>query len=221
MQGRQGQGSGPWDKSSSRRIASLNGTGKQPSIPQRPPGMARVSQPPATPRIARPKREAPNPGKFRRRLLIVGSVFLVCALLACFGSYIAFNFFSGLNASSGASTVAVDFLSALSKKDYAQAYKDLGPAITLSMPQDQFERQAQSADTCFGAVKDYSVVEDGAKVQGTSQTYTFSVTREKTAKPYQLQITLQQQQDPGGANTWKVTNYGSNLGPSTSSNTCK
>ncbi len=48
MQGRQGSGYDPRDRSSGKLLAATNGndSGKQRAIPQRPPGMPRVEHPP-------------------------------------------------------------------------------------------------------------------------------------------------------------------------------
>ncbi len=205
MQGRQG-------RDSEQRVASLNGTGKQPTIPQRPIGMPpRVDQPPPTQRVARPQRETIPPKNFRRRLLILGSIFLVCALMACAIGYSVFNYLNGLAASSGSATTTSGFLNALSTRDYAQAYTFLGAAITISVPQEQFTQQAQSNDHCFGAVTNYTEVADSATTQGNSQSFTYNITRSKSPKPYQLRLTLQPDQE--GSTNWKITSYGSSLGP--------
>ena len=71
MQGRQGQGNDPWNRSSSGPHVEANGTGKQRALPQRPPGMTRIERPPQTPRVNRPQRQAQPPKSWRRRLLIL------------------------------------------------------------------------------------------------------------------------------------------------------
>lgn len=219
MQGRPGRGNEPGDRPSARRIASSNGTGKQPSIPQRPPGMARVSRPPAQTRVARPQREAAEPARSRRRLIIVAGVLTAIALFACMGSYALYNVFNGINASAGAATTAGNFLSALSSRNYDQAYQYLGPAITLSLQKDQFTQQAQKLDSCYGAIKDYTEVQGSATSQGSNQSYSYTITREKLAKTYDLRLTFQQ--DQYDQNTWKITDYGGNLGPGSSAPVCK
>ncbi len=211
MQGRPGQGREPGDRPSARRIASLNGTGKQPSIPQRPPRMGRVNRPSTIPRVARPQREVAEPRKSRRRLIIITGILAVVAIFACIGSYAIYNVVNGISASAGAATTAGSFLAALSSRNYDQAYQYLGPAITLSMQKDQFKQQAQNLDRCYGAVKNYTEVQGSATNQGNSQSYSYTITREKLAKTYNLRLTLQQDQyDP---NTWKITDYGGDLGP--------
>lgn len=228
MQEQPGPGGESWERPSGRQpIASLNGTSKHRAIPQRPPGMPRVSQPPnvprvnqppATPRVARPKREEAEPKSLRQRLLWIGSLFLICAILACAGGFFATNLFNSMNASSGAAATATDFLTALSKQNYAQAYKDLGAAITLQMSQDDFTKRAQSDDRCSGQITDFSEVADSAQHQDTSQSYAYSIKRSKLSKPYQIRLTLQQDTE---GNTWKVVDYGKNLGPSQQSSSCK
>ena len=218
MQGRPGQGREPEDRLSARRIASLNGTGKQHSIPPRPPGMVRVNRPDTMPRIARPKREAAEPGRMRRRLIIITGILAVIAVFACIGSYAIYNVFNGISASAGAATTASNFLTALSTRNYDQAYQYLGPAITLSLQKDQFMQRAQRLDRCYGTVKNYTEVQGSATNQGNSQSYSYTITREKLTKAYNLHLTIQQDQyDP---NMWKITDYGSDLGPGSAAPAC-
>jgi len=228
MQGRPEPGGESWERpSGTQPIASLNGTSKHRAIPQRPPGMPRVSQPPAkqrvsqppaTPRVARPKRQEAQPRNLRKQLLIIGSLFLICAILACVGGFVATNVINGLNASSGAAATASDFLSSLSKENYAQAYKNLGPTITIQLSQADFTKQAQNNDRCSGPITNYSEVPNSAVQQDNSQSYTYTITRGKLSKPYQLRLTLQQDTE---ANTWKITDYGKDLGSGQQSSSCK
>jgi len=181
--------------------------------------MAHLDKPPVKTRVARPRREAPEPKKSRRSMLIIGGILVACALLACLGSYGLYNLINGINASSGAATTANSFLNALATQNYAQAYQSLGPAITLSQQKDQFAEQAQTADRCYGNVTNYVQIADSASTQGTSQSYSYTMTRTKLTKTYTLRLTLQQDQyDP---NNWKVTNYGNNLGPDSGAPACK
>ena len=219
MQGRPDGGYEPGDRHSARRIVSPNGTGKQPAIPQRPPGMARVNRPSTIPRVARPQREVAEPGRSRRRLIIITGILVVIGVFACIGSYALYNLFNGISASAGAATTTGNFLTALSSRNYDQAYQYLGPAITLSMQKDQFTQQAQSLDRCYGTVKNYTEVQGSANNQGNNQSYSYTITREKLTNTYTMRITIQQDQyDP---NTWKITNYGGNLGPGSSAPVCK
>ena len=219
MQGRPGQGREAGEWPSARRIASPNGTGRQPSIPQRPPGMARVNRPSTQPRVARPQREVSEAGKSRRRLIIITGILAAIAIFACIGSYAIYNIYNGISASAGASTTAGNFLAALSSRNYDQAYQYLGPAITLSLQKEQFTQQAQNLDRCYGAVKKYTEVQGSASNQGSSQSYSYTITRERLAKPYGLRLTLQHDQyDP---NTWKLADYGDDLGPGSSAPACK
>jgi hypothetical protein len=219
MQGRPDGGYEPGDRPSARRIASSNGTGKQPAIPQRPPGMVRVNRPSTLPRVARPRREEAEPRKSRRRLIIITGILVVMGVCACIGSYALYNLFNGISASAGAATAAGNFLTALSSRNYDQAYQYLGPAITLSTQKDQFTQQAQSLDRCYGAIKNYTEVQGSADNQGNNQSYSYTITREKLASTYTMRITIQQDQyDP---NTWKITDYGGNLGPGSATPACK
>lgn len=195
----------------------MNGTG-QHRVPPRPPGLPRVSQPPPTPRIARPQREEQPPGRLRRRLIILGSVFAICAILAAVIGYVGFNYWGALSASSDAAATTNDFLTALSNGNYDQAYKDLGPAITLNTTPDDFQRRAQNDDRCYGTVKNFSEVPGSATVQDNSQSYTYNIVRSKSTKPYPLRLTLQPDKEVAG---WKITDFGNDLGPGTPSPSCK
>jgi hypothetical protein len=151
----------------------------------------------------------------RRGLLLLGGVFLVCALIACGIGYAAFNYFNGLSASAGASTTAGNFITALSgpKPAYNQAYQDLGPNITLELSMQDFIMQAQKDDTCYGLITNFTEIAGSAQVQGDSQSYSYAVTRSKLKNTYQLNLTLQPDQEQ--ANTWKVTKYNDDLPAST------
>ncbi len=214
MQERPGQGGDSEEDSYSKRLAALNGlngTGKHRSPPQRPPGMTRVEQLPQTPRVARPKRQPPK--GLGRGLLILGGILLLCTVGACiFGYSLGSNFLAGLGASSGAAATSNDFLSSIVKRDYESAYKDLGGTITLQLTLEQFEDQVQHDDVCYGFVKSYTEVPNSATVQGNTQSYAYTVTREKIAASYPVRLTLQQ--DIESSNIWKVTSYGGDLGPS-------
>jgi hypothetical protein len=206
MQGRQGNDG---DRLLNQRYASVNGTGKHRSLPQRPPGITRIDRPPTTPRVARPQRENQPPQKGRRRLLILGVVFVVCGLLACGIGYTIYNLFSAGQAAAGAAVSASDFLGALHKQDYTQAYNDLDVTITIQITPEEFAQLAKNDDRCYGVVTGYTEVAGSAKTQGNSQSYSYSITRSKLSKPYTLQLTLQQ----GSDGNWKITSYGNDLGP--------
>lgn len=190
-----------------------NGTGKKRVVPQRPPNMARIEQPPKTPRVARPQREAARPRNWRRRLVIWGVIFVVCSLLACGIGYAAVNFFAATNANSGAATTATDFLAALSNQNYNQAYNDLDATITVQTSPEDFKQEAQSDDRCYGPVTNYSEVPDSA-VQNNAQSYSYSFTISRSKLPHAYTLRLTLQQDTYG--NWKISSFGNNnddLGP--------
>src|SRR5205807_8904350 len=108
-----------------------NGTGKKRVVPQRPRNMTRVEQPPKTPRVARPQREVARPRNWRRRLVFWGVIFVVCSLLAYGIGYVAVNLLAAINSAAGPATTANDFLSALSHRNYDEAYNDLYATITV------------------------------------------------------------------------------------------
>lgn len=213
MQGRQGQNKEPWDKSStSQHLAAINGTGRQRAIPQRPPNMARIQNPPVTPRVGRPQREAAHPRNLRRLFLIWGVVFIVCSLLACVIGYAAVNFFSATNATAGSAVVATNFLSSLKSQDYTQAYNDLSAGITVQASPSDFTQEAQTVDRCYGPVTDYNEIANSAvQINAQSYSYSYNITRSKVPHPYTLRLTVQQDNE----GNWKINSYGNNnnLGP--------
>lgn len=199
-----------------KRRAGLNGTGKHPVLPQgtgkygavpRPQNGKRIEAPPV-PRVARPRQETPRRG---RLFLILMGVFLAGALLACYFGYVAFNYLNGLNASSGAATTSNDFLKSLSTQDYDQAYIDLGGTVLEQQNLEQFKNMALQDDKCYGIVKDYQEVAGSGTVQGNTQSYSYTITRDKLSQPYQLHLTLQQ--GTTEPDVWKVISYGDDLGP--------
>jgi hypothetical protein len=191
-----------------RAALHSNDTGKSRSIPQRPSTMARLDQPPATPRVARPQRGNARPPSCRKRILTLSIVAIVCIVLAFFLGYAAINFFAATNASADAARTAADFLNSIAHHNYDQAYNDLGPAITIPLAQDDFKQQAQADDRCYGTVNNYSEVANSA-VQNNAQSYTFDylVSRSKLAHPYTLRLVLQQDTTTGH---WQISSYGAN-----------
>lgn len=191
------------------RMPALPSKTGEYAIPQRPTGMPRVEAPPPKTRVARPKREQVTPEVRKRRLFLLASAIVVCAILAFFATRIVISVSGALSASSGAASTSADFLNALNGQNYNQAYKDLGPTITLRLTPDIFKQQAQSYDHCFGPVQNYSEVANSATTnQDGSQSYTYSVTRSKSPKPFQMRLTLQQDQ----SGKWNISDYGNSLG---------
>lgn len=219
MQGRQGKGYDPWDRSSRELLAAANGSGKQRAIPQRPPRMARVDHPPQTPRVSRPQRQDRPPKSRRRRLLILALVFVACGLLAGVLGYGLVKFLAGIGSSAGASNTATDFMLALRSQNYDQAYNDLDASITISLTKDTFKQMAQADDQCYGLVTDFNEKAGSAttSADNNTQSYTYDVTRSKSPKTYPLTLTLQK--DPNG--NWDITSYGNDLGPAPPSPSCK
>ncbi len=214
MQGQPGKNNKSWDRDwenererlTRTRLTAITATGQHRAIPQRPPGMTRLKTPPDTPRIARPQRETVPQIKVRRRIIVLGSVFAIAAIIACtVGILLA----RGMLQSSGPASVINDFFNGISSDNYEQAYQDLGPAITLQLNQQDFIKQAQDLDQQYGPITDYQEVANSATNQDNSQSYTFTITRSKLKKPYTLHFVLQQ--DPN--EVWKISNYGTSLGP--------
>jgi hypothetical protein len=192
-------------------------TSEMRAIPKRPPTMTRVDTPPVSPRAPRPQREHIPSEILHKRLLIIGSV---CAILAIFAAIVGYFLASSVSNSAGPSTVTTDFLQSIADKNYTQVYQDLGPAITIRLSQDQFAKIAQSSDQCYGPIKDYAEIANSAQVQDNGQTYEYDykITRSKLAKPYTMHITMQK--DPED-NSWKVSDYGIDLGPSHPAPACQ
>lgn len=220
MQGRYGQGQGkePWDRTSSDPNAAQNGTGKQRAIPRRPPGMARLDTPPSTPRVARPQRQTKPPRSRGRRLLIFVGALVICGIVAFIIAYGLANYFIGIGSSAGAANTAADFLSNVQSKNYEQAYKDLDATLTISLHPNDFTSMAQADDRCYGPVTDYNEVAGSAttSADGNTQSYTYTMTRSKLSKVYQLKLTIQKDSD----GTWDITDFGGDLGPAPPPSTC-
>ena len=214
MQGRQSRGYDPRDRSSGKLLATSNGndSGKQRAIPQRPPGMPRVENPPQTQRVARPQRQPKPTRSFRRRLLFIALIFVACAVIAGIVGFGLVNYFTGIGNSAGAANTTTDFMLNLKSQNYDQAYNnDLDAKITISVTKDEFKQMALADDHCFGVVTDFNEV-PGSAVSSTNdstQSYTFNVSRNKLTKTYELTLTLQK--DPDG--NWDITSYGGDLGP--------
>jgi len=214
MQGQPGKHNKSWERDwgndrgrlTAGRLAAIKATGQHRAIPQRPAGMTRLTAPPETPRVARPQRQTIPPNKVRRRIILLGSVFAIAAIIAC---VIGILLGRGMLQSSGPATTVSDFFNAVSSNNYEQAYQDLGPAITIRLNQQDFTKQVQDLDQRYGPITDYKEVANSATNQDNSQSYTFTITRSKLTKPYNLRITLQQDLNEG----WKITDYGTSLGP--------
>lgn len=220
MQGRQGRGNDPWDRSSSEPHAAINGngTGKQRSIPQRPPGLPRVDQPPRTQRVGRPRRETQPPKSLRRRIFVRSAIVLVCAIVAFMIAFGAVQFFNATNQAGPSASTAADFLSNISATNgstpnYEAAYGDLAPSIRIELMPDQFKQQAQCDDTHYGVITNYSEVAGSATTTATTASYTYTITRSKLAKTYSLHLALQKAPDNSG--NWYITSYNNGTGTDT------
>src|SRR5947209_7370689 len=76
-------------------------------------------------------------------VFFVAAILLVCAV---FGFFVAMHLFQGIAEGSGPAGTNTSFLSALSTRDYAQAYRTLGPSITIQLSEGDFTHQAQASD---------------------------------------------------------------------------
>ena len=211
MQGRQGQGRDPWDRTSrDSNNDALNGSGKQRAVPQRPPRMARLDTPPAVQRVARPQRQT-RPRKRGRRFLITLIVLAIGAMLVFVIAFGLANYFIGIGNSAGPASTATDFLLNLKSQTYDQAYKDLDATITGTLHPEDFQKMAQADDRCYGPVTDFNEVSGSATLStdGKTQSFTYTMTRSKLTKTYPLTLTLQKDSD----GNWDITSFGNDLGP--------
>jgi hypothetical protein len=142
----------------------------------------------------------------RRRwswLLFAGLV-LLCGVCTFMGGFAAVSLGIGLGTSKDAAATASDFLSALGTRDYAQAYKYLGPPTTLQPgAQENFIAQAQRYDACFGTVTNYKQVEGSTILQDNTWSSTYAITRSKLPRSYRLTLTLQQDSHQ----QWRIIDY--------------
>ena len=241
MQGRQGQrgnGKDPLDHSATGgynlsermeqfretggtgayRLSDLTGTGRHPAMPPRPRAMAHIDQPPPTPRVARPQgqRQERKP-KTMKWWLGAGCLSVVALIVVGMLIYAVTNFFLAASVSAGSATTATDFLSNLENANYDQAYGDLGATLIARLSKSDFKQMALADDHCYGQVTNYSEMNGSAvtSTDGNMQSYTYTITRSKLAKTYQMQLTLQKD----NAGEWNISSYGSDLGPAPP--TCK
>lgn len=201
MQGRQGRGKDPWDRTSRGNNDALNGSGKQRAVPQRPRGMTRLDTPPAVQRVARPQRQGKPPKSRKRRLLIALVVLAIGAMLVFVVAYGVVSYFMGIGNSAGPASTAADFLVNLQTQHYDLAYKDLDATITGTVHPEDFLKMAQADDRCYGPVTDFNEVAGSATISADGNTFAWTITRSKLAKTYQLTLTLQK--DSNG--TWDIT----------------
>ncbi|WP_376795884.1 hypothetical protein [Thermogemmatispora sp.] len=129
---------------------------------------------------------------------------VICAICGFMGVFAAVNLQTGLSLNKDAAVTASNFLAALGTQDYAQAYRYLGPPMTLQPgAQSSFIAQAQRYDACFGPVVDYKQVEDTTVMQDNSWSSTYEITRSKLQRSYRLTLTLQEDSN----HQWRIVDY--------------
>jgi len=150
----------------------------------------------------------------RRGVMISLVVLFLLGLGLCAGSFALYRYFTTRNtapvATSGVPAAAVkadDFVNSLMNHTYDRAYSDLGTTITNQTSQNQFIQQAQQEDTCYGAVTGDTRMDNNTTTQGNGLNYVYTLNRGKMSKPYQIHVTLQQ--DDGG--NWQIIDYNSNI----------
>jgi hypothetical protein len=149
--------------------------------------------------------EEERPRRKRRwRWLLFAGLLAICGLCTFMGAFAAVNLGIGIGTSKDAAITAGEFLGALGTQDYVQAYKYLGPPMTLEPgSQENFISQAQRYDACFGTVTDYKQVENSTIVQDNTWTSTYEITRSKLSRSYHLTLTLQQDSNQH----WQIVDY--------------
>jgi hypothetical protein len=131
--------------------------------------------------------------------------------------YGATSFFFAASASLGPANTAGDFLAGLQSANYDQAYHDLDATLTVQLSSSDFKQMALADDHCYGQVTDYQEVSGSAvgSPDQNRQSFTYTITRSKLSKTYQLRLTMQKD----AVGSWFITNYGGDLGPAPP--TCK
>lgn len=199
-------------------------------VNNRPPRLAPSGQQSATPvspvtyipqpTVAAPLPAASLPGRRVKKGLkwgfrVLALVILLSGLLLCGLGFAVFHFFTGQKPSSstgtgtdtaGATAMANDFVQALLNRNYDQAYNDLSPSVVDPTSRSKFKQNALSEDQCYGSVTGYKNA--GTSSQNNSLKYTYTMTRSKLQKPYQLYVTVQQ----NSSGNWQIVDYESNLG---------
>lgn len=202
-------------KTGAYRLSELSG--QQRAIPKRPSGMTYVDRPLSTPRVARPqipnRERKPKTWRWWTGALLISAFVIVGVGMLAYG---ATNLFLAASVSAGSASAAGNFLSSLQDANYDQAYDYLAPTLTVQMSRSDFKQMALADDHCYGQITDYSEVDNSAVTRADgSQSFTYTMTRSKLTRPYQLQLTLQK--DATG--DWSITSYGNDLGPTPP--TCK
>lgn len=224
--GRPDQGNEPWDRErlTAARLSALNGrltsqetgkhrvistsTSEHRAIPQRPPNMPHVNENPERRRVPRPEYQLQQPRRLRPLIIILGAVAAIIAILA----FVIFSLLAGaINQGAGPAAITTHFLDSLSSGSYKDAYQDLGPGVTIRLNQDDFTKQMGDLDRQYGAITNYTEVENSATVNTNGESFSYTITRAKLNKPYKITLTLQQ--DPNDNNSWKIVDYGQTLGP--------
>lgn len=131
---------------------------------------------------------------------------VIIPLLLCAVGFAGYNYLATRNPPSQATSLAKDFMNAFSNHNYDQAYNDLSSSITAGTSHDDFIKQAQSEDRCYGPVTDYN--EASTSSPNGTQVHNYAVTRAKLAQPYHLHVTVTK--DFFG--NWHITDYNSDAG---------
>lgn len=206
------------------QFATPNTPRQQAEAHSRPPVAtpARPSTPTPQVQVAKPVETSPitsfhEPVRkitrgLKRGVRVLAATVVVGILLLCILTYSTFRFFTTRNSTpeptstntAGATALATDFMQAISQRNYDQAYNDLGPPVANQTSRTQFKQQAQKEDACYGAASRYTVA---TNAQGNPPKYSYTISRAKMQKSYQLNLTLQQ----NSAGSWQITDYQSNI----------
>jgi len=190
------------------------------SFVQIPP--APVSPPPITPSLRPAQPVVPPPQEVhtlfpttREQPLLKRTVgcartfvimLIVIPLLLCALGFAGYTYFTNRNPPSQASSLAHNFMTSLATDNYDQAYNDLGSSFTAGTSHDDFIKQAQSEDRCYGQITGYQEI--GTSSPNGTQIHDYTVSRPKLPQPYHLHVTISKD----FLGNWHITEYNSDAG---------
>ncbi len=175
--------------------------------------MASVSNPIAPLRELDVPRVKKRAGRVvKRSVRALALTIILVPLLLCGLGYGAYHLYSTFtSSSSGPGTAAAvaeanNFLQALSRKSYSQAYNDFDPSLAKQIPRNTFLAEGQLFDRCDGAITQY-IQDSNPQIQNGTEKYSFTLTRTKLAQAYRLYLTVHK----AANGTWSVSDYTSDL----------
>jgi serine/threonine protein kinase len=157
--------------------------------------------------------DAPLPVKRVRKRWLLPAVLILSVILVCSGMVgvgaVTMQLMTHLTGSSmsggGHTNTAAAFLNDLMRQDYSQAYLQLDPSLLLTMTEEDFAKQVQADDHCYGTIRSYAEVAHSETTHDGEQNMAYRLIRSKLTYAYTLSFTLQQ--DPGSGQ-WLIASYG-------------